>query len=724
MRTTIPISCLALALASCSGSREAVKEPVNVTPVEVKAEPRRAFPETRRDALLETLFGQQVADPYRWLEDEKAPEVQEWMRLQDKAARDWFDARAGRDALEKRFRELFYLDSISVPHKRGGRLFYTRTHADKEKAIVYWRQGADGEEKVLLDPNQWSEDGTVSLGIWTPSWDGKKVAYAVRPNAADEATLHVIDVDSGEVSKIDVIEGAKYASPSWTPDAKGFYYEYLPADPSIPVSERPGYTELRFHALGTDPKQDPVIHPKTGNPSSFLGGGVSRDGRWLLVYIQRGWNENDVYLRDLKKKGDTFRPLVLGKDATYEVNVWTDQLYVVTNEGASNKRVFKVAATKPERASWKEIVPEDPEATLEAMTIVGGHLALLYMKNAANELRIATLDGKPVRTIALPGIGSTSPIYGLQDDEEAYYSFSSFTVPRQVYKLSMKTGATELWSEVKLPIDPSPYEVEQVWFPSKDGTKVSMFVVRRKDMPRDGSNPTLLYGYGGFNVSMTPWFSSSIYPWLEAGGVYAVPNLRGGGEYGKRWHDAGKGANKQNVFDDYVAAAEWLIANGYTSPKKLAIYGGSNGGLLVGAAMTQRPELYGAVVCAVPLLDMVRYHLFGSGRTWIPEYGTAEIEDEFKTLFAYSPYHRTQKGTKYPALLMLSADHDDRVDPMHARKFVAAIQHDTVGEAPVLLRIETNAGHSGADQVRKSIAKSVDMYSFLFEQLGMTAKTE
>ncbi len=679
------------------------------------ADPRA--PVARVEKIEETLHGVKVADPYRWLEMESAPEVQEWMAGQDRVARDWLLKRPGRDALQKRYAELFYLESVSAPEKRGGRYFYSRTHKDKEKAIVYWRQGEKGPEKVLLDPNQWSKDETVSLGVWVPSWDGKKVAFAQKPNAADEAVLHVVDVDTGEWSKVDVIEGAKYAGPSWTPDNRSFYYEWLPVDPSIPASERPGYTELRLHRLGADPKGDERIHEKTGDPSTFLGGGVSRDGKYLFVYIQRGWNENDIWVKRLGVDKD-FQLLVKGKDAKYYVEVWKDILYLLTDEGAPNKRVFKVDPKHLDRKAWKELVPEDKGAAVETMTVVGGHLALSSLRNAASEVKLFSLDGKPVRTVSLPGLGTASNLVGLEDDDEAYYAFSSFTVPRQVYRTSVKSGESTLWAKVDVPIDPTPYAVDQVWYPSKDGTRISMFLVHRKDLKKDGANPVLLYGYGGFDVSMTSAYSSFIYPWLERGGVFAVPNLRGGGEYGKAWHDAGKGAKKQNVFDDFAAAAEYLVNEKLTVPSKLAIRGGSNGGLLTGAAMVERPELFGAVVCQVPLLDMVRYHLFGSGKTWVPEYGTAENAADFPVLYAYSPYHHVKAGAKYPPLLMMSADHDDRVDPMHARKFVAAVQ-GAGSTAPAYLRIEAHAGHSGADQVKKTIEASTDIMLFLFQTLGL-----
>ncbi|MCY1046278.1 prolyl oligopeptidase family serine peptidase [Corallococcus sp. bb12-1] len=718
-----------LSLAACASSKEATREEVPAS-ASSDARPstqggtraqegssRMAYPATRSDAVVDTLHGQQVADPYRWLEDEKSPEVQAWMKAQDGLARSAIDAMPGRDALAKRFKDLFYVDSVSAPARRGQRYFFMRTHKDKEKAIVYWREGESGQEKVLLDPNGWSKDGTVSLGTWAPSWDGKRVAFAQKPNAADEAVLHVMDVASGEWSKVDVIEGAKYATPHWTPDGKGFYYEWLPTDASIPVDARPGYTTLKFHVLGQDPKNDVVVHERTGDPTTFLQGDLSRDGKYLFASVLRGWSENDVYWKHPADKD--WRLLVKGKGAKYNVIPWKDRFYVVTDEGAPRQRVFGVDPKKSERANWKELVPEDPKASLEGVSLVGGHLALEYLKDATTELRIATLEGKPVRTVTLPGVGAASNLMGLEDQDDAYFAFSSFTTPRQVYRTSVKSGKVDLWAKVEVPMDPDAYTVEQVFYPSKDGTRVPMFLVYKKGLKKDGNAPTLLYGYGGFFVNMQPTFRASILPWLDAGGIYAVANLRGGGEYGTAWHDAGKGANKQNVFDDFAGAAEFLATQKYTQARKLAIYGGSNGGLLVGAAMTQRPELYGAVVCGVPLLDMVRYHLFGSGRTWVPEYGSAEDAAQFKTLYAYSPYHHVRQDVKYPALLMMSSDHDDRVDPMHARKFVAAVQNAKGNSAPTLLRIEANAGHGGADQVAKAIESSADMYAFLFQVLDV-----
>ena len=667
---------------------------------------------------MEELHGEKVPDPFRWLEDESSPEVQAWLKAQDTFARGELARLPARDALAQRFRELFYMESVTAPVQRQKRLFYLRTHPDREKAVLYWREG-DGKERVLLDPNTWEPVGKVSLGGWVPSWDGRKVAFQRKPNAADMAVLHVVDVDSGEWSKVDVIDGGRYASPAWTPDNKGFYYEWLDMDPAIKTDERPGHTEVRFHALGTDPKGDATLFPRTKDPTSLVHSSLSRDGRYLFVHIAHGWSEDEVLVKRLGgKKDEPFVPLAHRKDTRYVVQAWKDQIYVATDEGAPRMRVFKVPAASPERKNWKELVPEDARASLQGMHVVGGHLALHYLKDASSELRLVSLDGASVRTLPLPGLGLASTPVGLEDSDDAYFTFSSFVSPQQVYRASVKSAQSLLWARVELPIDPSPYTVEQVWYPSRDGTKVSMFLVRRKDLARDGTHPVLLYGYGGFNVSMTPSFTPTIYPWLEAGGVYAVANLRGGGEYGSEWHEAGRLHRKQNVFDDFIAAAEFLVKERYTVPARLGIFGGSNGGLLVGAAMTQRPELFGAVVCSVPLLDMVRYHRFGSGRTWIGEYGSADNAADFKVLRAYSPYHQVRPGGRYPPLLMMSADHDDRVDPLHARKFVAALQ--AFGEGgPTWLRVEANAGHGGADQVAKLVEARADQYAFLMRQMAV-----
>jgi prolyl oligopeptidase len=719
MRTLLHSLALA-GLVSGAGTRAlstaaAAADPAPGAPPPGPARP----PETRAEPIADTLFGVAVPDPYRWLEDARSPEVRAWMAAQDGFARRELKKLPRRDALRRRFHQLYYLDSISAPKHRGTRYFYTRTHTDREKAIVYWKEREDGEEQVLLDPHVLSPDSTTALGVWVPTYDGTLVAYALRANNADEATLYVMDVATGRTSDIDVIEGARYAEPSWTPAGDGFYYTYLPTDPAIPVADRPGYAEVRYHRLGSDPRTDPVIHERTGDPETFIGADLSRDGHWLFLAIQHGWNSTDVYYRDARSPDRNWKPFAVGRNAIYQVTAWKDRFYVLTNDGAPRWRVLRADPAHPEPEHWQEIVPEAADAVIENAQIVGQHLVLAYLRDASNQLEIRTLDGARVRSIPLPGIGASGGMAGNPDEDDAYFGFDSFTRPPEIHRTSIRSGETTLWAAVEIPIDPAPYVVEQVRYPSRDGVSISMFLVHRRDMSRDGSTPFLLTGYGGFNVSLLPWFSSSIYPWLEAGGGYAVPNLRGGGEYGEEWHKAGMLHQKQNVFDDFIAAAEYLIESGCTRPERLAISGGSNGGLLVGAAMTQRPDLFRAVVCGAPLLDMVRYHLFGSGKTWIPEYGSAEDEAEFKTLHAYSPYHRVRPGTAYPALLMESPDDDDRVDPMHARKMAAAVQAATASGHPVILRIEQNAGHGGADLVRQRVEISADTYAFLMHELGM-----
>jgi prolyl oligopeptidase len=672
------------------------------------------WPATDAVTVTDTVHGKLIADPYRWLEDETAPAVQAWMDDQDRHARAALARSPHRDEIAARLKQLFYYDAVSAPAHRGGRYFYTRKHVDKEKTIVYWKQGEAGAEQVLFDPNGWSADGSTGLGNWSPSWDGRYVAYGVKENNSDESVMHIYDVTAGE-DLPDTIEGTKYASASWTPGSDGFYYTWLPpVSAEVTVAARPGFAEVRYHQLGTAAAADRIVHPATGSAETFLGGTLSRDGHWLVVTIQHGWRSSDVYLQDTRTPAAGWTTLVAGVDALFDVTVWRDQLYVMTNDGAPKNRVFKVDPAQLERAAWTEIVQET-DATLEHAGIVGEHLVLTYLRNAANEIEIRALSGALVRKVELPPLGSSSGISGSPDDDTGYIDFSSFTEPQIIYRTSIRTGETTAWARITLPVDTSQLVTEQVVFASKDGTRISMFLLYKQGTRRDGTNPTILTGYGGFGVSMTPAFASSRAVWLERGGMYAIPNLRGGGEYGEAWHRAGMLQHKQNVFDDFIAAAEYLIAERWTSRAHLAISGGSNGGLLVGAAVTQRPELYQAVVCAVPLLDMLRYHLFGSGKTWVPEYGSADDPAQFEVLYQYSPYRvAVDAGRRaYPAVLFDAADHDDRVDPMHARKLAAVLQAAQTGDAPILLRIERNAGHGGADLVKQQVERSADLLGFL-----------
>ena len=685
---------------------------------------RRDYPATRRDEVVDQLGGVAVRDPYRWLEDPSRSEVADWKAAQDAYARARLAKLPGRDALAARFAEVFYFDAIDAPEHRGGRYFFTRKHKDKEKATVYWKQGERGNEQVLLDPNTWSADGSAGLKGWWPSSDGRHVAFNKSEHNADETTMGVLEVATGKLLA-DTVPGTKYGPASWAADGRGFYYIWVPApSDQVPVADRPGFAELRYHALGSDPAKDPVLHEATRNPATFLNGDVSHDGRWLFARIQHGWTSSDVYFKDLRARQKDWTVLVEGVAANFTVDEFRDVFYVHTDDGAPRYRLYAVDPRKPARAGWKEIVAQN-DATLESFALVGGSLVLNYLRSAASEVEIHDLRGALIRKVELPPLGSAGEVTGLPTEDDAYVSYTSFTEPQVIYKISIRRGTVAAWARVALPIDTTKLVTEQVRYPSKDGTEITMFLVHRKDAVKDGKTPTYLTGYGGFGIPVLPGFVSSRSSWaahavwLEHGGMVAVPNLRGGGEYGEDWHKAGMLLAKQHVFDDFLAAARWLTTSGWTSRDHLAISGGSNGGLLVGAAITQAPELFKAVVCEVPLLDMVRYHLFGSGKTWVPEYGSAEDPAQLAALHAYSPYHHVTQGVAYPAVLMSSADHDDRVDPMHARKFTALLQWATASDAPVWLRIQANAGHSGADQVKQKIEQNADTYAFLMWQFGM-----
>ncbi len=676
-----------------------------------------ALAPTRRVEQVDELHGVKVADPYRWLEDVKSEEVQAWMKERDSYARAAIDKFPYRKELKERLGELLYVDTQSAPIERGGYYFYSKKNANQEKSVYFVKTGKTAEQRVLLDPNSLSKDGSISIGAYTPSKDGKFVAYMERGNNADESIMRVIDVATGKLRGIDTIEGLRYTSASWMPDSSGFYYTWIPKDAKIPPNERMGYGEVRFHKLGTAASEDKTIREKTGNPQRWMDARVSDDGKYLVLYISLGWSVVDVYLMDLTAKKPAWQELAVGNKALYQVRVHQNKLYILTNEGAPRYRVLSTTAGKLARKDWQEIVPEDASAVISDIDIIGGRLSLRYLDKAAHRLEFRDLEGKNAQSIALPAIGRTSPLIGHSKSKEAYYSFESFNQSQTIYKLDVDSLKAEVYARTSLKIQPDEIAVEQVFYPSKDGTKVSMFIIRRKDMPKGETQPTLLYGYGGFNISLTPRFSAFIQAWVERGGIFVQTNLRGGGEYGEAWHQAGMLGNKQNVFDDFIAAGEYLVKEKYTTSAELAIAGRSNGGLLVGATMTQRPDLFGAVICGVPLLDMVRYHKFGVGKAWIPEYGSAEDPEQFKWLYAYSPYHQVKKGTKYPKLLMAATDSDDRVDPLHARKFVAMIEHATGGEEP-LLRIERNAGHGGGGLRKATQSRMVDELSFLLETLG------
>jgi prolyl oligopeptidase len=688
------------------------------------------YPPTRTVDAVDIHFGVQVADPYRWLEDGSSPEVQAWLNDQNKLARRYLDALPGRSALAKRFSELFRIDTISAPGRAGDRYFFMKQKANQEKSVLYWRSATDpnAPDHVLIDPNEFIAKDNAALGATSATLDGKLLAYTLKPNNADESTLYVKDVESGKDLPGEVIEGAKYAEPSWLPNGSGFVYTYLPpADPAHP-EDRPGLAVVRYHKLGTNPKHDPVIHEKTGDPTKFIGADISRDGKWIFFEQENGGNRNDLYYQPLNGEpsadmADNWKPIVVGKDFAYSLEAWKGYGYILTNEDAPHYRLFKVSLDNPRRTRWREIIRESPTLIIQGVDVVGDRLVLDGLENIMSHVEILDLEGKLLRNLKLPGIG-TAGAGGDPDHPELFYEFQNFTQPPEIFQTSVNDPAEKLWAKIDFPVDPSPYVVEQKYFASKDGTKVPMFIVHRKDILLDGSTPFMLYGYGGFDISMLPGFRAGYYPWLEAGGGFAIANLRGGGEFGEQWHQDGMLLKKQNVFDDCIGAAEFLIKEGYTKPERLAVRGGSNGGLLVGAVVTQRPDLFRAAVCEAPLLDMVRYPLFGSGKTWIPEYGSPDDPDQFKALYDYSPYHHVTTGTAYPSVLFCTPQNDDRVAPMHAFKMAAELQAATSSPNPILLRLETQSGHGGGDQVSKTIEYGADIWGYLIHELGATPPGE
>jgi prolyl oligopeptidase len=694
---------------------------------------RCGAPPTEVGALLETLHGIEVADPYRWLEGSAAPEeggadgdldrrVKAWTAAQNAHTRAVLDAIPGRRALAERLRELMEIDAVSAPAARGERIFFWRRERGQPQWVACFCRGYDGEARVLVDPNRLDPEGRTSLAWTVPNHDGTLLAFGLFSAGDEKTVLHLLDVDRG-TRLGEEIAGA-VSDVYWLPDSSGFFYRRL-ADPANPYS-----AQIRFHRLGTPAGEDPVLFAqRREGPLATTWGpfaAASRDGRWLLLGYWTGTDANDLWAVDLDRwrRGGEFVPVavVTGRAARSFGPVAGDTLFLHTNLDAPNGRVVAVDLTDPAPAKWREVVAERSDAVLEAVALARGQLVLTYLADAAGRIERCALDGSPLGGVELPGVGSVE-VVAESDGAEALLSFSSFDQPPAIYRLDLDSGRLSLWMRPEVPVDASQIVVHRVRFRSRDGTEVPMFVVHRRDLRRDGDRPTVLAGYGGFGISQTPAFSAAMFPWLEAGGVYAVANLRGGGELGRAWHRAGMRDGKQRVFDDFIAAAEWLIAAGYTRPERLAIVGGSNGGLLIGAALTQRPELFAAAVCRVPLLDMLRYHNFLMGRYWVPEYGSADDPDQFAVLRAYSPYHNVRDGVAYPAVLLTAGENDARVHPLHARKMAARLQAATVSdprERPVLLSVESHSGHGIGKPLADQIRESADQWGFLTWQLGVT----
>jgi prolyl oligopeptidase len=675
-------------------------------------------PETRAQEVVEAVHGVAIRDPYRWLEDGRSDEVARWVEAQNSYTRALLDPRPGRAGMRDRLAVLMSIGVVQAPEVRGDFYFHTRREgARQNQPILYVRKGTRGPDKPLLDPNPMSPDGTATIDWWYPSRDGRFVAYGISTAGDEKSVLRVRETETA-VDRPDMIPNTRYCSLGWLPDDSGFYYTRYPAPGSVPAGQENYSSHVFFHRLGTDPKDDPKVFGEGRRPEEIIRIDLSPDGRWLTAMVMDGWTRSDMLVRDLSRPGSAFVPVAQGLDAIFEGGVVDGVLYIRTNLDAPRYRLMAADPAKPERAGWKVLIPES-EAVLDDAQVIGGRIVTRTMVNASSRVAVRALDGKPLLEVTLPGIGSVERLGGDIHGDEAFFSYASFTQPPVIQRIDLKTGSTSAWDGVAADVDLSGLEVKQVWYSSKDGTKVSMFVVARKGLALDGTNPTLLSGYGGFNISETPEFRRPLLLWLERGGVYALPNLRGGGEYGEAWHHAGMLERKQNVFDDFAAAASWLIDQKYTSPDRLAIYGGSNGGLLVGAALTQHPELFKAVVCAVPLLDMIRYQNFQIAKLWIPEYGSSDSPEQFRWLYAYSPYQHVQRGTAYPAVLLTTAESDSRVDPMHARKMAALLQASTSSGRPVMLRTETRAGHGVGKPLSKQIDEAVDTYGFLAWQVGL-----
>ncbi len=671
--------------------------------------------------LEETFYGTKVVDKYRWLEDSSSPETRKWVAEETAYTRALLDPLPGREAIHARLSELLRIGEIGVPRIGGKYYFHTRRDGLQNQPVLYVRDGVDGKDRVLVDVNLLAADGTVALDWFWPAEHGKYVAYGTSAGGSEMSTLHIVETKTGNLLP-DTIEWTRAASVAWSHDNSGFYYTRFPKKGDVPEGQERYNRHVFYHELGTDPETDQKIFGEGRDAEDWPEVRLDNDGRMLLITVSQGWTKSELFLMDLKKKTPPTR-ITTGKNFLYSGSVYNGRVYIVTNEDAPRFRMFATEAGEYDRDDWREIIPQTGGVLKDAEPW-GGKIFAQYEQNASSELKVFDLQGQNVRNLALPGIGSVFGSGGKWDHEEIFYEFESFTVAPSIYRYDVEGMSTSLWAKVDAPgIDPAAYLVEQEWYRSKDGTRVPMFLVHKKGLKKDGANPTLLTGYGGFDISLTPDYVSDVYLWLEHGGIYAVANLRGGAEFGEDWHRAGMLDKKQNVFDDMIAGAEYLIAEKYTDKDHLAIYGASNGGLLMGAMITQRPELFRAVVCAVPLLDMLRYQNFQIARLWIPEFGTAENPEQFKWLYAYSPYHRVKAGVEYPAVLFMTADSDSRVDPMHAFKMAALMQgvakNGGSKTRPVLLRVESKAGHGVGTPVGKRIEELTDAYSFVFWQLGV-----
>jgi prolyl oligopeptidase len=679
-----------------------------ITFAEATETSRPAPPQTRQEVVTDTLHGVVIQDPYRWLEDQQSPETRDWIARQNEYTQSLLGTLPGRDRIREKIERMVRTEDIGIPMHRNGRYFFTRRLPEEDLDVICVRYGPDDEARVLVDPHPLSPDHNISVDLMTVSDDGGLLVYGLRRGGEDETAVRILDVDAGEHLPDSLPKGRVW-DVSIAPDNSGFYYVLYESEGD----------RVYYHEVGTDVAEDGVIFGEGYGPEMGIGLELSADGRYLLYSVHHGSaaRKTELYFQDLGAGGEV-ETIVNDIDARFTGTMGDGKLFMQTDWGAPNGRILEVDLANPEVEHWREIVPES-EATIRRFTAAGGRLLVSYLLDVIPTVSVIAPDGEVITEIKAPAIGWVSSLYGQWQDDEAFYSFSAYHVPNTVYRYDLATLTQTIWAREEAPIRSDDFEVKQVWYESRDGTRVPMFLTQRKGLTPDGSNPVMLTGYGGFRGVSLPHFSSFAALWLKMGGVYAIPCLRGGGEFGEEWHRAGMLDQKQNTFDDFVAAAEWLLANGYTNPDRLAIKGGSNGGLLVGAALVQRPDLFGAVICTYPLLDMVRFHKFLVAKWWVPEYGSADDPEQFKYIYEYSPYHNAVPGAEYPATLFVTGDADTRVAPLHARKMAALIQDATASDKPILIHYNAAAGHSGGRPVSEVIDDMLVQVRFLMWQLGM-----
>lgn len=704
MKQLLKISCLALLLFSCKDQPE--KKQITVS-----------YPETTQKEVVDTYFDTEVKDPYRWLEDDRSSETENWVKSQNKTTFGYLDKIPFREALKKRYTQLVNYERISAPNKEGEYTYFYKNDGLQNQSVIY-RQKGDEEPEIFLDPNKFSEDGTVSLGGGLSfSKDKKTVAYSISEGGSDWRKVIIMDVASKKVIE-DTLVDIKFSGISWKGN-DGFYYSSYDKPKGSELSAKTDQHKLYYHKLGTAQKDDELVYGGTPEEKHrYIGGGVTEDGNYLFIYPRISTSGNKLLMKDLTKPDSKIITILDHANTdSYIIESVGSKLYIMTNMDAPNQRIVTVDASNPAPENWVDFIPET-ENVLSPST-GSGYFFARYMVDAISKVLQYDYDGKLIREVTLPGVGSAGGFGGDKEDKVLYYTFSNYKTPGTTYAYNPEDGTSKVYRKPAIDFDPDQYESKQIFYTSKDGTKVPMIITHKKGLEMNGKNPTILYGYGGFNISLTPSFSTANVVWMEQGGIYAVPNLRGGGEYGKKWHNAGTKMQKQNVFDDFIAAAEYLIENKYTSSDYLAIRGGSNGGLLVGATMTQRPDLMKVALPAVGVLDMLRYHTFTAGAGWAYDYGTAEDSKEmFEYLKGYSPVHNVKEGVEYPATMVTTGDHDDRVVPAHSFKFAAELQAKQSGDNPTLIRIETDAGHGAGTPITKTIEQMADIYGFTLYNMG------